>query len=232
MKKKNRIKTVPLLFLALLGVIAVGGGGLVRFVSFGFAAEEVSVPTISVNPDIYYPLDELLYLEGRAKPNSTVQIQFQKQGAKLLKVVAKSDQNGEWVFAEKAPLAEGDWEVRARLVEGEKTSEWSNPRIIKAVATGIMLGGVTIKFTVIFLLFLFAVIVILYLLWHIRRTARDRTEGEIQQDFSELRRDITEELRHLESKRELTKEEAEHRDKLLRELEQAEKAIERKLKNI
>ncbi len=29
-------------------------------------AVELTIPTIVVNPDIYYPLDEILYLEGRA----------------------------------------------------------------------------------------------------------------------------------------------------------------------
>ncbi|MBI2591776.1 MAG: hypothetical protein HYW34_03820 [Candidatus Brennerbacteria bacterium] len=77
-------------------------------------AKVLPVPVISVNPDIYYPLDEVLYLEGRALPNSTVQIQFLKQGAKPLKFNSKSDANGEWVLAEKINLESGDWEVRAR----------------------------------------------------------------------------------------------------------------------
>lgn len=205
---------------------------LFMFPFFASAAADLGVPVIAVNPDIYYPLDELLYLEGRAKPSSAVQIQFQKPGAKPIKLVTKSDLNGEWVLAERVPLEAGDWEVRACAAEEGRSAECSNPRVIKAIVSGLVLGGVTVKFTFIFLLLFLAGCVIVYLLWRIRREARARTEVEIQQDFSELRRDVTEELKHLENKRELSQEEKEHRDKLLRELEQTERGIERRLKNM
>lgn len=123
-----------------------------------YAAEEVLIPVITVSPDVYYPPDEILYIEGRTAPRTAIQLQFQKSGVKPVVVNTKSDANGEWVFAEKIPLAAGDWEVRARLANSAGvTSAWSNPRVFKAVATGIALGGgLTIKYSL--LLFLFLVV--------------------------------------------------------------------------
>lgn len=217
LKTRFRYFILPLFFLLFSG---------------GVFATELPAPTIGVNPDIYYPLDEILYLEGRAKPNSTLQIHFLKQGEKPLRLVAKSDQNGEWVLAERVPLKAGDWEVRARIVDGEQTSSWSNPRIIKAIITGITLGGVTVKFSFFVLLLVISAGVIIYLFFRLKREAREKTEVQLEQDFSELRHDIIEELKHLERKRPLSQEEREHKDKLLRNLEHTEKEINRKLKDI
>lgn len=90
-------KTIFILFIIQLLIIVSGA----------IAAGELSVPTININPDIYYPFDEILYLEGRAGPISNVQVQFQKLGAKPLRFNVKSDANGEWVLAEKVPLVGG-----------------------------------------------------------------------------------------------------------------------------
>lgn len=123
------------------------------------AAGEPSVPVITVSPDVYYPPDEILYIEGRSLSDAVIQLQFQKSGVKSVIVNTKTDANGEWVFAEKIPLNAGDWEVRARSADSSGVvSVWSNPRVFKAVATGIALGaGVTLQYS----LLLFAFLVIL-----------------------------------------------------------------------
>lgn len=193
---------------------------------------ELSAPTIDINPDIYYPLDEVLYIEGRAEPNTAIQVQFQKSGAKPLRLVTKSDQNGEWVLAEKAPLEAGNWEIRVRAIKGDKVSRWSNPRIIRAIASGITLGGLTIKFSFLFIVLVFGAFLILYLYFRLRREHNEKTAALIEQDFSELRRNVADELKHLERQGALSNEEREHRDKLLRDLERMEREIERRLKDL
>ncbi len=205
---------------------------------------------ITINPDIYYPLDEILYLEGRAVPNSTVQIQFQKQGAKPITVVAKSDPNGEWVFADRMPFEAGNWEVRARIVDGESVSSWSNPRVVKAIVTGIVIGGIHIKFAIL----IFIIFILLFLgiagFWYFARktkriqadfqkTLREKEKEEtvtfVEQNFAELHQSIAKELEHIERRLqdgELTDEEKEHREHLLRELKEVEASIEKRIKNI
>lgn len=162
------------------------------------AKEEIPSPTIAVTPDIYYPLDEILYLEGRSRPTSTVQIQFQKQGAKPITVNARSDANGEWVLAEKVPLEAGEWEVRARAVVGGVTSDWSNPRVIKAIKTGVVIGGVTVKFVVLIsalLLILFiGTVTTVYFGWRVRRLKARVAYLRIRQ----LEKDLSEKTAALE----------------------------------
>lgn len=82
------------------------------------AASDLSAPTIAVYPDVYYPFDEVLYLEGSAKPATVVRVQLTKQGARPEIFTVKSDARGEWVFAEKIPLVAGEWEARARIAMG------------------------------------------------------------------------------------------------------------------
>lgn len=215
-----------------------------------FSAEAIPSPTISVVPDIYYPLDDVLYLEGRAEPNVAVQIQFQKSGAKPITVVTRSDQNGEWVFAGKIPLGAGDWEVRARIIKNERVSAWSNPRIIRAIVSGIVLGGVTVKFA--WMAFFITILLATAggFAWHyrwrvkimseerekiIREKERESVMATVEKNFIELRQKTIAELDHIEQRLvdgELTKEEKEHREHLLRELREAEEAIEKKVKNL
>ena len=217
-----------------------------------YAAEHLPAPTIAIHPDIYYPLDEILYLEGRTAPNATIQVQFQKHGARLVNLNVKSDGNGEWVLTEKVPLKAGNWEVRARLVDSlGKTSSWSNSRIIKTIVTGITIGGITIKYSFLLaLLFIIltasAIIAVYWFLkirWFQSKIQTDRVKElekqlaikVIEDGFADLRRSIIEELEHLDSKLGnggLSKEEEDHRKNLLRELRQLEDAIEKKIDDI
>ncbi len=48
------------------------------FSALVLAADILPAPKISVAPTSYYPLDEVLYLEGSASPNSRVEIYFEK----------------------------------------------------------------------------------------------------------------------------------------------------------
>lgn len=131
------------------------------------AAALIASPTISVVPDVYYPVEEILYLEGSAEPHANIQIQFQKTGARPVTMTAQSDGNGEWVLAERVPLEAGAWEVRGRTVASSgETSPWSNPRVIKAVATGLVLGGVSVTYTFLILIFLAAIGAAALMVWY------------------------------------------------------------------
>ena len=234
---------------SFLVISAIGGFALDGNLSF--AAENFPVPMISVNPDIYYPLDEILYLEGRAKPNSTVQVQFQKQGAKPLKFNSKSDANGEWVLAEKVPLESGDWEVRARLIAAgggingqEKTSEWSNPRVFKVIVSGVTIGGLNIKFA--FLVFVLLVVlfaaafIFFYFRWKVRQLKAVIVSKEIKEardsvkdGLSEIRKDLIDELKIMESSgKTLSVEELSRKEHLLRELDLLERNMDKEIQDI
>ena len=210
------------------------------------AVEELSPPTIVINPDIYYPLDEVLYLEGNAKPGLNIQIRFQKQGAKPLTFTAKSDARGEWVLAEKIPLEKGDWEVRARTVDSkdpDNISEWSNPRVFKVIVSGIIIGGITIKFAALFLiivlLLICGVILVLYFNYRVRRLKTilinkeiSEAQESVRKGFVEIRQNMIEELQLLESRKALSQEELIRKEQLLRNLENLEHNMQKEIKDI
>lgn len=221
-----------------------------------------AAPQISVAPAIYYPLDETLYLEGRAEPKSRVELVFEKPGSNQVRLVVDSNSNGEWFLAQKLELGSGEWMVRARL-PGDPPSDWSNPRLIQSRITGFVIGQTRIKYApvavVLVLLFLLGGGLLIYSFLRVKAVkrmaherelregmeklehelrAKDREAAQValEQNFSEIRKSILDELEHLESKvnsgTKLSAEEGEHRVKLLRELREAEEAIQGKLKEI
>jgi hypothetical protein len=209
-------------------------------------------PTIAISPDYYYPLEELLYIEGRANPNATVTVTLTKEasaanvGDKPVKFTIKADSIGEWVVAEKVYLSSGNWQVRARQLVGTQVSPESNPRVIRSVVTGVSIFGMQIRYVVIVsVIFAFiAIIVFIYIYFHrkIRRLKRGlmqkqlrETEDRFHKGFAAIRKDLMDQLRELAANaqsRPLTPEEVEKKDRILRELENLEQNLEHDLTDI
>ncbi len=199
------------------------------FSAFVLAADVLPAPKISVAPPRYYPLDEALYLEGQAAPNSKVELYFEKLNNtnSPIRVTAEANSNGEWFFSEKLELARGEWNVRARAIKNQLTSDWSNPRIIQSVISGFMLGSLKIKYLPIVItlisLFFIAFALIAYYAFRVRKVKqlileqemrektkelekklhdqeRESIEETVEHNFEEIRKRIMEELGHLDNK--------------------------------
>ncbi len=219
-------------------------------------------PEINVAPEIYYPLDESLYIEGKADPKSKVEIFFEKPSSNPVRKIVESNSGGEWFLSEKLELGSGEWMVRARIAS-DPPSDWSNPRIIQSRVTGFIVAGVRVKYAPIaialVILFLLGGAFLIYAIMRARSVrvgARERelkegmeklqkelrikdreaTEVVLEQHFSEIRDRVLKELEHLEAKAKkssrLSSDEEAHRAKLLRELREAEEAIQKKVKEI
>lgn len=219
-------------------------------------------PQISVAPEIYYPLDETLYLEGRAEPRSQVELFFEKPGSNQVRIMVDSNSNGEWFLSQRLELGSGEWMVRARA-SGDPPSDWSNPRLIQSRITGFVVGSTRIKYApvaaVLVLLFILGGGLLVYSIVRVRKLRREMHESELkegmeklkdelrakdresaeillEQNFSEIRKGLLEELEHLETKATrggaLSHDEEAHRAKLLRELREAEEGIQKKLKSM
>jgi hypothetical protein len=121
--------TAPALILAL----AIFGG-----------VELVSAQEILVAPEIYYPLEDVLYLDGRADPNSRLELLLTQPEAKpvLLEIVV--NEKGEWNFRKNLKLADGFWLAKVRLANGE--SNWSEPKAIQSVMNGYYLGSIGLQY--------------------------------------------------------------------------------------
>jgi len=203
-------------------------------------------PYISISPDIFYPLEEILYLEGRAEPNSLVMINILKQGEQPVRFTVSADSFGEWVVNEKVFLSSGNWEVRARQQVGQEVSSWSNPRNIRSIVTGVNVFGINIRYVVIasvVLIFLFAIFSIsIYFRKKIAKLKHGlmekhlkETEERFHHGFEEVRRGLMDQLKDLavsSDGRSLTPEEINKRDEILRELEKLEKGLEHDIRDI
>ncbi len=180
-----------------------------------------------------------------------------------MRVAVEANSNGEWFFSEKLELARGEWNVRARAIKNQLTSDWSNPRIIQSIESGFVIGSLKIKYLPIVItltsLFLIAFALIIYYVCRVRQIRqqafeqgmrektrelekqlhdkeRESVETLIEHNFNEVRKRITEELRHLDKKclekGGLSSEEEEHQEQLLKDLRRCEEEIEKKLKDI
>ena len=229
----------------------------------GIAAASVSVPTINVAPLVHYSLDEMLYIEGRADAGVEVELFFEKSGSQPVRVSVDTNSNGEWFFGERLELTSGEWTVRARAVDNPDISDWSNPRIIRSVVSGFTIGSVKVKYVPVILtllsLFVLGVIFLVYSITRARKVRQLALEQEmhaetdalakrlhekesedtrafIERSFSDIRRDIMEEIQLLEdqvrSGKTLSKEEEKQRRKLFQDLREAEEAIEKRIDGV
>lgn len=204
-------------------------------------------PSIAITPDVYYPLEgEFLYIEGRSVPGAIISLVLQKQGDKPVKFTTKADSFGEWVVSEKTYLAAGTWEVRARQQVKSEVSDWSNPRVIRSVVTGVNILGFNVRYVVIALILLvfFAVIggILIYFLRKIRGLKRGLLERQLHdtemafhENVSAIRKDLMAELQALVQNaqaRPLTGEELAKRDRILQELDGLERNMEHSIQDI
>src|SRR3989338_6184467 len=202
-------------------------------------------PFIVIQPDVYYPQDEILYIEGKGAAKSIIELRLQKQGAKPFTFTIKADSNGDWALAERVPLEEGEWEARARTqAEDGSVSEWSSPRIFRTVKTGITLGGITIKFAflslVIVLLCVIGAALIIYFVMRVRKLryllmtkeVREAKEA-VRENLSLLRTELLEELRLMALPgKALSAEELSRKERVFRELDQIERRMEKEIDDI
>ena len=212
------------------------------------APQTPSEPYISISPDYFYPLEEVLYIEGRANPDAVVTVQIRKDAGtdKPLSFKIKADSSGEWVIAEKAYLSAGNWQVRARQQVGSLVSGESNPRVIRSVVTGVRVWGMNLRYVVIAGFIVVFILIIVFIFWYFRKKIEtlkkglmDRqlqeTEARFHRGFAEIRQELMDELKELATSaqgRPLTPEEIEKRDRILRELESLEQGLDHDISDI
>jgi len=232
----------------------------VLFLSVAFAqnttvvpiSESVVEPYISVSPDYFYPLEEILYVEGRANSNAIVTVTFQKQGSiqkqgdRPVNFTVKADSFGEWVVAEKTFLSAGDWQVRARQKVGPIISGDSNPRVVRSVVNGVNLFGIQVRYAIITIVVVIFLAVIGFIFFYFRRKVRrlqrgllhkqlKETEERFHEGFAEVRKELMDQLRDLAANtqgRPLSPDEIEKKDRILRELDDLEKNLDHDIGDI
>jgi hypothetical protein len=238
------ITVIALIFTLALPAVVAAEESVV--VTAPVLPQGLSEPYIAISPDYFYPLEEVLYIEGRANPNAYITVVLRSQGERPVRFTVRADSSGEWVVAEKTYLSAGNWEVRAKQQVGAVVSSESNPRVIRSIVTGINLFGMNIRYVVIAgVVFAFTAVLVVVFVYFRRKISmlkrgllekrlRD-TEERFHKGFAEMRKELMAELRDLatnSSGRPLTADEVDKRDRLLRELDDLERNLEHDITDI
>lgn len=125
----------------------------------------------------------------------------------------------------------------------ELVSDWSNPRVFKVVASGVTIGGINIKFAalvfIIIVLLGCGIVLALYFSGRVRRlratlVAKEIREAQasVREGLSELRRDLLDELKTIESSSKVSPEDFSRKEHIVRELDSLEKNMEKEIGDI
>ncbi|MEK7481049.1 MAG: hypothetical protein AAB604_03045, partial [Patescibacteria group bacterium] len=92
---------------------------IIYSIVIGFAwYASAAVPSILIAPIQYDSLEEMLYIEGKSEPNATIDLLFETtSGAQPVRVETRANANGEWFFADRLELADGELDVRDLLAQ-------------------------------------------------------------------------------------------------------------------
>src|SRR3989338_7925460 len=89
--------------------------GLLAIPLLSFAQDEnLLPPEVLISPQDFYPAEEVLYLEGRAKPGALIEVQIEESGQELAVIPALAGNSGDWLVSQKLFLSSGDYNIRAR----------------------------------------------------------------------------------------------------------------------
>lgn len=195
--KRLRKKNPAAFLLVLLCSAFIAGAIPVLAQDNADLRDAYAPPRILVAPRDYYPLDEVLYLEGAGVPDAIIELLFEKAAgdAPAVRSEVASNRNGEWFFSERIDLKNGDWSMRAR-VKGNPDSDWSLPRLMRSVVTGFRIGSLTIRYALVALvagcLLLLAMGLFLYSFFRVRLLERSVKTREMLEKNRSLERELHE----------------------------------------
>jgi len=215
--------------------------------SVQFVVETLPKPQIVEYPKEALASGEVLRVRGSAYPQSKVTVWLQREKEDPKSIVVPSDERGAFTFTPEEKLQDGMYSLWAEVVDARGARSESSDRVTFSIARPAFIrigSGVVSMLAVIIplLALLILLIALLYYGWHklskLRRHLRDDVhdiEGVVHKAFADMRRDLHDQVKMLEKARDirqLTAEEEMMVKKLKKILDTAEKAVQKKIKNI
>lgn len=211
---------------------------------------EVSVEEIAAPAIVWYTqqltTNEALTIEGRSYPNVRVVFYIYKDGTSPITQFVNTDSKGNFKFVLNNKLSEGNYTVSAKAENDagamSATTEKMNITVSqKTGAAGLLLGNYLVAILVVAVLILIPLVLVVYI-WHrlfvLKNKVRDQVEDvekTIHTAFDSLRESTRQQVSVLERvklKRELTKEETKILSQLKKQLNAAEKFINKEVAKI
>lgn len=206
----------------------------------------IESPTITDYPQHLLPGD-ILAFKGRTFPESTVMVYVQQKGEEPDIQAIKSDKYGQWSYIYDQPVEKGIYKIWAQTINDRKAQSLPSEKMTISVRRPIFLriGDLIVEhLTIAISLLTFLALLLLsffYFWWRIRlffkklRKETKEAEQALHRAFDALREDVKGELKLLDkvkSKRDLTKDEEKISKNLRKNLNIAEKFIEKEIADI
>lgn len=235
----------PLQFVGLHKVVvtAIDGPGNEKKSFIDVNIKSIPVPEISVRPTIYNAGEEILYIGGKALPNSIVVI-FLKKNNNLIKTwETTGNEEGSWSFHIDELFPNGVYTISATNEDSRGAiSDSSEEYEMEISLDGFTIGSILIDYeTLIWILIFFIAVssfVIIYVYCKIlrgrKKIQKETKEAELnlKKTFKELRNDLGKRIEYFDSKPGLSPEEKRIKNDVFRILKNSEKIMWKELKDI
>ncbi len=232
-------------------VEAVDAAGNSTFATADITIESIEKPVITDFPQAIKAGDVLI-IKGTSKyPDAAVTVFVKKEGEEPSTKDVKTDNEGNWTFIYDKSLEKGVYQVWAEITDnrGAKSNPTEKITIAVSLSGLIKFGKITIDYLtimitlialIVFLILtiLFSILIVLYVwyrisLWRkrIRRETRE-AKRSVGQAFSNLRKEVQEQVEYFDKRQGLSKREKEIRDKLQKALKVSEESISKEIKDV
>lgn len=213
--------------------------------SLEVSVEEMAAPAITSYTQ-QLTTNEALTIEGHSYPNVRVVFYIHKDGTSPITQFVNTDSNGNFKFVLNSKLSEGNYVVSAKAENDAGAMSATTEKLNIAVsqktgAVGLLLGNYLVAILVVAALILIPLVLVVYI-WHrlfvLKNKVRDQVEDvekTIHTAFDSLRESTRQQVSVLERvklKRELTKEESKILSQLKKQLNAAEKFINKEVAKI
>jgi len=202
--------------------------------------EPIEQPIITDFPESVTTGDTLTIKGTSLYPNAIVTVFVKKEGKEVKAKDVNTDGEGDWVFVSDKISQKGTYQVWAQITDnrGARSNPTDKITIATLPSTLIRIGGAAIGYLVIIAILAILIGVIFYIWYRIslwrKRIKKETKEAEraLGLAFNTLRKEVEEQVRKLNGRPTLSKNEKRIRNELKKVLEAAEKDIRKEIRDI
>ncbi len=247
-REENLLWQIPNLVPGDYSIIvrAVDEKGNIVENSTQFVVDSILEPEITFCPKLFKAGEEILYIRGSSVPDSQVLINLLENDKLVRGWQVNSDEDGNWFLRDERLLNSGIYNILAQARDARgAVSNPSKTCLLNVILSGITMGPVLLSYknlasiTIVLLVLLLNLIFYLFLKIGktqklIKRETKD-LKDKFYEKYNELKDDIGKELKFLHNVKkgvEFTKEEKEFEKKLLEDLDNIKKILDKELEDI
>ena len=224
-------------------VKAVDNAGNSAYSEINFTVAPIEAPVITNYPAEITSGDQL-FVSGTALPNATINLFVQPRDKAIIKQSGKSDNNGNWFFANKDNLGNGRYIIWAEAINGNGIKSGPSNKISVLVSPPIFtrIGSFVINYFTVLVSLLFLILLIIalviFIIWLIRKKLKKETvevEQILKVNAEEMKKSINKEFENIgkqATKAAANKEKESARARLLNKIDENTKKSLKEIKDV